>query len=209
MSSGVNSSVRPVSTGDSAAQKANRATQKAELRRSLLKARQAMPQEVWRRKSDQICTHLQHCPWVAEARTILSYLSFRQEPDLSPLFSSHHQWGLPRCVGKSLSWHLWSPNLPLQASSYGILEPHPDSPELNPTEVDLILVPAVACDVRAYRLGYGGGFYDRLLSQASWAKIPTIAVVFEFARLPRLPIDPWDRPLQAICTEVGLFDPRR
>jgi 5-formyltetrahydrofolate cyclo-ligase len=210
MSSGVHSSISSVSTSDSAAQKADRATQKAELRRSLLKARQGMPQEVWRRKSDQICAHLLDCPWVTESRTILSYLSFRQEPDLSPLFASRqHQWGLPRCVGKSLSWHLWSPSLPLQASSYGILEPHPDSPELNPTDVDLILVPAVACDVRAYRLGYGGGFYDRLLSQATWARIPTIAVVFEFARLPRVPVDPWDRPLKAICTEVGLFEPRK
>jgi 5-formyltetrahydrofolate cyclo-ligase len=187
---------------------------KAQLRRSLLKARQSLPTEVWRTKSQRLSTHLQASPWLAEARTVLAYISFRQEPDLSSLFAasahSHHRWGLPRCVGKSLSWHLWAPEqFPLQSGSYGILEPDPDSPTLKAAEVDLILVPAVACDVRGYRLGYGGGFYDRLLSQPDWAKIPTIGIVFEFARLPRLPIDPWDRPMQAICTEVGLFELRK
>lgn len=212
MSSGVNPGASEISlAASSVSQKANRAAQKAELRRSLLKARQSMPQEVWRQKSDRLCAHLHDSPEFANARTILTYFSFRQEPDLSPLFAASRCWGLSRCVEKSLSWHIWSPEhpLPLQTGTYGIPEPHPDSPMLNPAEVDLILVPAVACDVRGYRLGYGGGFYDRMLSKPAWAKIPTIGIVFEFARLPQLPSDPWDRPLQAICTEVGIFNPRR
>lgn len=210
MSSGVNPDAKADPETGLASQKNERAVQKAELRRSLLKARQSMPQEIWQQKSNRLCAHLQQSPWFAEARTILAYFSFRQEPDLSPLFSTYHRWGLPRCEGKSLIWHLWSPHeFPLQTGTYGILEPQPNSPTLNSTEVDLILVPAVACDVRGYRLGYGGGFYDRLLSSPAWARIPTIGIVFEFARLPRLPIDPWDRRLQAICTEVGLFEPRR
>lgn len=214
MNSGVNPGAKADLTTGLTAQKADRAVQKAELRRSLLKARQSMHQEIWRQKSNRLCVHLQQSPWFTEARTILAYCSFRQEPDLSPLFECHpgihHRWGLPRCEGKSLVWHLWTPQqFPLQAGTYGILEPHPDSPTLKAAEVDLILIPAVACDVRGYRLGYGGGFYDRLLSSPTWARIPTIGVVFEFARLPRLPIDPWDRRLQAICTEVGMFEPRR
>jgi 5-formyltetrahydrofolate cyclo-ligase len=71
--------------------------------------------------------------------------------------------------------------------------------------VDLLLVPAVACDVHGYRLGYGGGFYDRLLSQPAWIGKPAIAIVFEYARLPTVPRDPWDKPLQGICTETGLY----
>ncbi|HEY9652178.1 MAG TPA: 5-formyltetrahydrofolate cyclo-ligase, partial [Coleofasciculaceae cyanobacterium] len=77
------------------------------------------------------------------------------------------------------------------------------APRLEQAEVDLILVPAVACDRRGYRLGYGGGFYDRMLSSAEWGSKPTIGIVFEFAYLPRLPIEPWDKPLHAICTNLG------
>jgi len=57
--------------------------------------------------------------------------------------------------------------------------------------------------VRRYRLGYGGGYYDRLLSSEEWASKPTIGIVFEFACLPELPIEPWDKPLQDVCTETG------
>ncbi|MGB3561143.1 MAG: 5-formyltetrahydrofolate cyclo-ligase, partial [Geitlerinemataceae cyanobacterium] len=94
---------------------------------------------------------------------------------------------------------------PLQSGAYGILEPHRDLPQIVPESVDLILVPAVACDDRGYRLGYGGGFYDRLFSLPQWAAKPSIAIVFEFARVANVPIDSWDLPLNAICTEAGYF----
>jgi len=176
---------------------------KAQLRRNFLTARQSLPPEAWAAKSDRLRTHLQASPLFTSAETILAYFSFRQEPNLSPLFTDNHRWGFPRIEGKSLSWHRWKKGEPLQTGSYGIFEPHPDSPTLQPDQVDLILVPAVACDYRGYRLGYGGGFYDRMLSSAEWASKPTIGIVFEEAYLPELPIDDWDKPLQGVCTEMG------
>lgn len=168
-----------------------------------------MPADVWQEKSDRLCTHLQTSPVFTQAQTVLAYFSFRQEPDLSPLFTvpDHHIWGFSRCVDQTLSWHAWSPKstLSLQVGTYGILEPHRDAPILEPEDVDLILVPAVACDIRGYRLGYGGGFYDRMLQSPEWAKKLTIATVFEFARLPHLPVDSWDQMLQGVCTERALY----
>jgi len=179
--------------------------EKAELRRSLLKTRQSMPVEEWQEKSDRICSHLQSSPLFTQAKTILAYFSFRQEPNLSSLFTDNlYRWGASRCVGDSLIWHVSKPGDPLQTGAYGILEPLPTAPTLHPSEVDLILVPAVACDYQGYRLGYGGGYYDRLLNSPQWSSKPTIGIVFDFAYLPQLPIDPWDQPLQAICTETGL-----
>lgn len=76
---------------------------------------------------------------------------------------------------------------------------------LDASDVDLILVPAVACDRQGYRLGYGGGFYDRLFSTPAWAAKPKIGVIFDFAHLPELPIDSWDYPLTGVCTDQGMF----
>jgi 5-formyltetrahydrofolate cyclo-ligase len=87
---------------------------------------------------------------------------------------------------------------------YGILEPDPTLPQLLVENVDLLLVPAVAIDGRGYRLGYGGGYYDRLRADPHWRKIPTIGIVFDFAYIDAVPIDPWDLPLDAACTELGL-----
>jgi 5-formyltetrahydrofolate cyclo-ligase len=180
---------------------------KAELRRSLLQTRHQLSTEVWQAQSAQICDRLQTSSQFQQAQTILAYFSFRQEPDLSPLFSLDKIWGFPRCVGQSLSWHQWIPTdvASLQTGKYGILEPSPQAPIVPPESVDLILVPCVACDDCGYRLGYGGGFYDRLLTSPEWQRISTIGITFAFAHLPQLPIDTWDQPLHSVCTEDRLW----
>lgn len=175
---------------------------KIELRRSLIQQRRSLSPTEWRAKSDRICKQLQSFSFYQDAKTILAYFSFRQEPDLSLLFKSKdYRWGFPRCVGKSLSWHLWQPGENLIQGKFGILEPASDAPTISASEVDLILVPAVAGDGRGYRLGYGGGFYDRLLSSPQWKNIPTVGIVFEFAYFSELPADLWDVKLNYICTE--------
>ncbi|NES84915.1 MAG: 5-formyltetrahydrofolate cyclo-ligase [Moorea sp. SIO2B7] len=179
--------------------------EKRELRRILLKKRRSLPEQVWREKSDHLCQQLQSLPLFMEAKTILAYFSFRQEPDLSYLFTNNRRWGFPRCVGKSLSWHFWTPGDSLEIGAYGINEPLPDLPIVNPTEIDLILVPAVACDYQGYRLGYGAGFYDRMLSLPEWTSKPTIGIIFDFAYLPQLPVDSWDRKLDYVCTEKNIL----
>lgn len=158
----------------------------------------------WQEKSDRICTLLQSSPLFTQAKTILAYFSFRQEPDLSPLFTDPtKRWGFPRCIGESLHWHSWTPEEALITNTYGIKEPSAQAPIINSVEVDLILVPSVACDYRGYRLGYGGGYYDRLLSSPQWLNKPTIGIIFDFAYLPQLPVEIWDQPLQAVLTETS------
>ncbi|MEG4229341.1 5-formyltetrahydrofolate cyclo-ligase [Microcoleus sp. N9_B2] len=201
---------------------------KTELRKSLLHTRNSLSTQEWRKNSASICNHLQNSPLFTPAKTILAYFSCRQEPDLSPLFTSSveeascllnsgdrqdacptnailtpKKWGFPRCVGKELSWHIWQPGDALHTGAYGILEPLPDAPKIDCSEVDLMLVPAVGCDVRGYRLGYGGGYYDRMFSLPEWESKITIGIIFEFALLAQLPVDSWDKPLHGICTESG------
>ncbi|WP_299402020.1 5-formyltetrahydrofolate cyclo-ligase [Acaryochloris sp. IP29b_bin.148] len=186
--------------------------QKNHLRRQLLTQRQSMPVEQWRLFSQTLCQQLLESSLWQQAKTVLAYMTFRQEPDLSWLFlrGQDREWGLSRCVGRDLKWHRCNPldSTMLIKGKYGILEPYPDCPELLADEVDLILVPAVACDRNGYRLGYGGGYYDRLLASPDWSSIPTIGIVFGQDLLDQLPTEPWDQPLQAVCTEKGLFSTR-
>ena len=180
---------------------------KQHLRKVLLQQRQALSPKEWREKSNRLCQNLHSLALFQTAQTILTYISVRQEPDLTALFTLEKTWGLPRCVGQQLVWHRWSPaaEFSLQVGKFGILEPHPDTPRLEATQVDLILVPALACDRQGYRLGYGGGFYDRMLSQPVWANKPAIAPIFDQALVPTLPVEPWDQPVSGICTESGWF----
>jgi 5-formyltetrahydrofolate cyclo-ligase len=176
---------------------------KTQLRRQLLQMRRSIPATIWREKSDHLCQNLQNLGQFKQAKTILAYFTFCQEPDLSPLFILPRKWGFSRCVDQSLVWHLWQPKNFLKTGIYGIPEPAADAPIITPKEVDLIFLPAIACDHQGYRLGYGGGFYDRMFSDPQWTNIFKIGIIFDFAYLPQLPFDVWDQALDGVCTESG------
>ncbi len=173
---------------------------KVVLRKKILKQRQELSPTQWQNQSHLICNRLQTLALFKKATTVFAYFSYRQEADLSSLFSFNKNWAFPRCVGKSLVWHLWRTGDTLIKDKYGIQTPLDTAPIIASSSADLILVPTVACDRRKYRLGYGGGFYDRLLSSPSVSKISTIGIVFDFAYIEELPIDPWDIKLDFICT---------
>lgn len=181
----------------------NNMENKSQFRRSILQQRQELSQETWRDKSDLICQNLESCRIFQQAKTILAYFSIRQEPDISPLFNqTDKRWGFPRIENQSLIWHEWEIGQPLIKGKFDILTPLETAPILSSDQVDLILVPSVACDQRGYRLGYGGGFYDRMFSQPEWQEKKSIGIIFDFAYLDELSVEAWDYPLQNICTEL-------
>lgn len=73
---------------------------------------------------------------------------------------------------------------------------------MNLENIDLILIPAVSCDRYGYRLGYGGGFYDRYLPSSTGVKT---GIVFDEFYLDKIPNDIWDVSLDAIATEQRLI----
>ena len=70
---------------------------------------------------------------------------------------------------------------------------------------DLIIVPALAFDLSGLRLGMGGGYYDRLLALPRYRNCLRLGLAYSFQLVSRLPSEPWDMPVHAICTEQGML----
>jgi 5-formyltetrahydrofolate cyclo-ligase len=107
--------------------------------------------------------------------------------------------------------HLWLHAYPgepsaLVTGAYGIREPAPDWPLVEPAAVDLVVVPGVAFDRHGTRLGYGGGYYDRMLPtiRAGNPAAALVGLAYGFQVVADLPGDPHDVPVDAIATEAGL-----
>ncbi len=181
---------------------------KALLRKDLLRRRIAMNSIDWDDRNALICQKiLQNLPSLQPHLSVLAYFSTRQEPDLSDLWPQLRSraigFGVPRCVGNQLVWHRWEPENRLVVGAFGILEPESTAPVLQAQDVGVILVPCVGCDRTGNRIGYGGGFYDRLLAQTEWRSIPTVGITFDFGVVERFEADEWDQPLNYICTETN------
>lgn len=175
---------------------------KSALRQQFLSKRLAFPAAIVRSEERAIGEHLSQWPRFQEARSILSFLGFRNEPDLTALIGAYpdKQWAVPRCVGQELVWHVYP--APVSNNAYGIPEPLADSPLFDPAEADLCLVPLLAWDSRGYRLGYGGGFYDRFLAAYP---LETVGIAHRAFGMDVLPVDSaWDIPLKAVCTGEGV-----
>jgi 5-formyltetrahydrofolate cyclo-ligase len=181
---------------------------KPELRRDWLAQRRSISPTDHAIKSQALCQQLQQHPgFNTPDAVVLSYFSIRQEPDLLPLMEQMPQirWGLPRIEGETLVWHEWSLGQPLDRGPFNIPEPPRANPILPPNRITLMLVPCVGADRQGFRLGYGGGYYDRLLVDPNWQNVVTVGIVFNEFVIDRLPTDNWDLGLLWICTDQNLW----
>jgi len=105
---------------------------------------------------------------------------------------------------RQLRFHVWYPGCPMEEDAYGIPKPK-DTEVVQPT---LIFVPCVGYGPGGYRLGYGGGFYDRTLAGLRPRPV-TVGLGYDFAYLPDLQAEPHDVPLDAILTDTGVVWPNR
>ena len=128
------------------------------------------------------------------------------ELDTRPLFEAlaalRVTTALPRVVakGEPLLFHRFRPGNPLVEGGMRVFEPSAAAPRVLPT---IVVVPLVAFDARGYRLGYGGGFYDRTLA-ALGRDIIAIGLALEVQRASDLPHVATDVRLQTIVTETGV-----
>ena len=136
---------------------------------------------------------------------LAGYMPMRTEID--PLAAMAQHTG-PVCVpviagaGQPLVFHRWTPQSVMVPGEFGALIPQVSEP-LTP---DVLIVPLLAFDRRGYRLGYGGGFYDRTL-EALRARGRAVALGFAFAaqEMDAVPTEPTDQPLDLLVTETEVL----
>ena len=124
-------------------------------------------------------------------------------PLMLKLYLAGSRLALPAMLGKGrpLLMRSWAPGEPLAETTWGIQEPLGDAAVLEP---DVVLVPLLAFDRAGYRLGYGGGFYDRTLA-ALRAKKPIVAVglAYDEQKVDAVPRESYDQPLDWVLTPSG------
>jgi 5-formyltetrahydrofolate cyclo-ligase len=184
---------------------------KQSMRGTMLALRDAIPQPLRERASRTIAERIAALPSFRMARTLLLTLPFRSEWDMRPLAADVLAGGrtlvLPRVdpVARMLELHAIDDLSRDVAPGYlGIPEPRPDTPRIALEAIEWVLVPGVAFDDRGRRLGYGGGFYDRLIP-ALRRDTPLVSGAFDAQIVAEVPAGPNDRRVHAVASEARLL----
>jgi 5-formyltetrahydrofolate cyclo-ligase len=184
---------------------AYRAAAKEALRKRYAALRRALTAEARRERAERASELLLGHEAFLRARCVLAYAALRFELDPAPVIARAHalakRVALPRVDVESgeLRLHAYMPGDELSESGFGVREPQASAPRVAADDVDLVLVPGLAFDVRGYRLGYGKGFYDRLLP--SLTRATRVGLAFELSLLAEVPDDAHDVPVDALVTE--------
>ena len=176
---------------------------KRALRREVLAVRDALPPEDRRARSEAIAGSFLALPELADARTVMAFWSFGSEVDTAPvierLLADGRTTAMPRIEGADVVPVAFRPGDEVRGTSFGGFEPA-EGRVLDATDLDLVVVPGVAFDEAGRRVGYGGGFYDRLLPGLR-PGVPAIALAFSVQLVPEVPTGGMDRRVDAIVTD--------
>jgi len=185
---------------------------KETLRRNALSARAMMAHATGpvaaQRLSARVMELLERLP----GRIVAGYMPVRHEIDVRPLMERIAQSGrilvLPVVKRRNapLVFREWAPGRPLREGEFGVPVPFPDSPEHRP---DILLVPLAAFDREGFRLGYGGGYYDRTLAalRAGGEAVTAVGVAYSGQEVDRVPREETDQPLDWIVTDRQTIGP--
>ena len=179
--------------------------QKANFREKCKTIRKQLGPSVRILASQAICEHIGSWEKFQSANTVLSYMPMPTEVDLRELiikFPEKH-WGIPRIhPGEEgqMTFHTYDPEH-LIRHPFGMEEPASSLPAVAPDSIDLVLVPGLAFDRSGWRLGYGGGYYDRFLMTCSGE---SVGISFDAMLFEHLPHGEYDLPVKWLVSESGI-----
>jgi 5,10-methenyltetrahydrofolate synthetase len=141
-----------------------------------------------------------------QGKVFSGYWPIKGEPDLRPLMAELHAAGVTVCLpiveqkAAPLIFRRWTPTTRMVRGDWNIPVPPPEEAALTP---DISLAPLMGWDADGFRLGYGGGYFDRTLAALDPRPF-TIGIGFQSAKLATIFPQPYDIPLDAIVTEAGI-----
>ncbi|MEH7734034.1 5-formyltetrahydrofolate cyclo-ligase [Bacillus pumilus] len=180
---------------------------KKELRlQTLAKLDQISPEE-FERSTALLHEHLLQLPAWKQAKTIALTMSRGKEIPTMPLIEKAREEGktvcIPTCFPKTkeMMFYEYTPETKMTSSYFGLLEPDPQvSTAVHKETIDLIIVPGVCFDQKGYRIGFGGGYYDRYLADYHGV---TIALCLSLQQIRDVPTEAHDIPVSMIVSEKG------
>ena len=151
---------------------------KAELRKKILQEMKALSQEQKQAIDQALIERLLQHPFYQEAKVIATYLSFPHEFQTQELLEQALKDGkkvlIPKTYPKGrMDFVVYDPQQ-LVKTSFGLLEPQGNLEVVDASQIDLIHVPGLAFTMKGYRIGYGGGYYDRYLEQFAGHTMSTV-----------------------------------
>jgi 5-formyltetrahydrofolate cyclo-ligase len=158
--------------------------------------------------AEAVARHVLASGLVPAGAKVSAYLAMGSELDPAPtvaaLAARGHAALMPVVTprGQPLVFRHWRPGDRLVKGPLGTQMPHPDAPVDEP---DVLLVPLLAFDALGYRLGYGGGYYDRTLrALRAGRKITAIGLAYAGQEVTSVPHEAYDERVDAVATELGL-----
>lgn len=164
--------------------------------------------EEYKTRSQMIGRKLMQEPSIKEGKTIAITMSNKPEVDTAAIIEALWQLGkrvcIPKCGPKrTMDFYEIDGFFQTERSKMAILEPIPElTQHVEKRELDVIIVPGIVFDPRGYRIGFGGGYYDRFLAGYTGK---TIALAFDEQVVPLVPTDHYDLPVERIITDVHTY----
>lgn len=185
---------------------------KDNIRKSMLLMRNSMKNEEVTLKSEKIIETLLKLPIIKTSNNIMIYMSFNNEVDtfrlLKELKKQKKKVIAPLCNMNNKTITPYEVNdldKDFVKSKYGFLEPNKEKlNKVNISDIEVIIVPGVAFDVKGNRIGFGAGFYDRFLNNKKNDTV-TISLAYDYQIVDLIPNDKFDIPIDFIITEKRII----
>ena len=176
---------------------------KIEKRKEIKQMQKKLTSEYCHFADMKICDSIINLDEFKKSKTIFCFINLENEINTRPIIEQAWTMGksiaVPKCTGQGIM-ELYNINSydDLESGSYGIREPKKSCPCVSPEQIDFAVIPCISCDLNGWRLGHGGGYYDRYLEHTTFM---TAVICRQAVLSESIPHENYDRRMNIVVTE--------